>query len=366
VVEKALDHKRQHKGWGAQRVRIELARDAGMQGLALPSRSRLSAFFKARCPECVGAHQPRPKPPIQPESQEVHQVWQLDTQEDIELRDGTIATICNIRDPYGGAMIASQAFSTKTDKHWRKLGWSEVRQVLRSSFSEWCTLPDIVLTDNELVLAGSPDDAFPDHLTLWLVGLAIFHRFIRPHCPTDQPQIERNHRILDGLALYDAALVDLAHLQQSLDQERFLYNHCFPSHASDCQGRPPLVAHPGLLSPRRPYHPDAELALFDLQRVFDFLAAFTFRRRVNTTAQINLGRQRYSVGMKLKREHKLEFVQVRLDPVSAQWIILTDDEALQELLRSAPKGLHVLSLTGLSPSIQVVQPIQLALPFPIP
>ena len=33
VVEKALNHKRQHKGWGAQRVRIELARDAAMQGI---------------------------------------------------------------------------------------------------------------------------------------------------------------------------------------------------------------------------------------------------------------------------------------------------------------------------------------------
>jgi hypothetical protein len=82
-------------------------------------------------------------------------MWQLDSQEGIRLHSGEISTICNIRDPVGAAMIASRSFSVKTKRHWRKLAWTEVRDVLRTAFSEWHTLPDSVLTDNELCLAGS-------------------------------------------------------------------------------------------------------------------------------------------------------------------------------------------------------------------
>ena len=95
-------------------------------------------------------------------------------------------------------MIASQAFSVKTKLHWRKLTWEEVRQVLRAGFTEWHTLPDSILTDNEMGLGGNPKDPFPSWLSLYLAGLGIKHNFIRSHQPTDQPQVERNHRTLDG------------------------------------------------------------------------------------------------------------------------------------------------------------------------
>jgi len=38
----------------------------------------------------------------------------------------------------------------------------------------------------------------PSQLTLWLIGLGVEHRFSRPNTPTDQAQIERTHRTLDG------------------------------------------------------------------------------------------------------------------------------------------------------------------------
>lgn len=127
----------------------------------------------------------------------MHEVWQVDHQEGHRLADGSVATICNIRDPYGAAMIASQAFSVKTKLRWRKLTWEEVRQVLRSGFTEWQTLPDSVLTDNEMGLGGNLNDPFPSWLSLYLAGLGIKHNFIRSHQPTDQPQVERNHRTLE-------------------------------------------------------------------------------------------------------------------------------------------------------------------------
>jgi hypothetical protein len=46
----------------------------------------------------------------------VHEIWQVDHQESHRLGDGSIATVCNIRNPYGAAMIASHAFEVKTEK----------------------------------------------------------------------------------------------------------------------------------------------------------------------------------------------------------------------------------------------------------
>ncbi len=195
IAEAALSLKRRHPRWGPDRVLAALRTDPNLQGLHLPSRSRLAVFFRERCPECVRKRKPRlPRPSSPPRATGVHEIWQVDIQEGIRLADGTIASVCNVRDPVGAAIIASRAFPVQTEKHWRKLQWTEVREVLRAGFTEWQTLPDGVVTDNELSLGGSPTDPFPSLLTLWLVGLGVRHIFIRPHCPTDQAQVERTHR----------------------------------------------------------------------------------------------------------------------------------------------------------------------------
>jgi transposase len=363
VAEQALEYKRAHRRWGADRVIAELARHPEFKDAALPGRSRLATFFKERCPECVAERKPRPEPVSRlPDATGVHEIWQLDSQEKILLATGEIATICNIRDPLGAAIITSRAFSVKTERHWRKLEWTEVRQVIRQGCTEWQTLPDAVQTDNELGLAGGPNDPFPGQLTLWLVGLGVKHRFIRPGCPTDQPHIERNHQTLDNWTLNEVDRADLPHLQQALDRERQVYNHWFPSRASDCAGRPPLTAHPELLQPRRPYQPEGELALFDIQRVYAYLATFTFKRKLNASAQVSLGRRMYSLGKQLLRDRQLETVLVRFDLLDQQWVFSTETE--EELVRRPLKGLDVQTLTGLDPhAIHVSLPIQLSLPF---
>ena len=287
----------------------------------------------------------------------------------MRLQNGEIASICNIRDPVGAAMIASQAFSVKTRRHWRKLSVDEVQSVLRAGFSEWQTLPDGVQTDNELVLTGSPTDPYPSLLTLWLRGLGIKHCFIRPHTPTDQSHVERNHRTLDDFALGGEALADLTHLQRALDRERHIYNHEFPSRASDCAGHPPLVAHPELLRPRRFYQPELELALFDIQRVYDYLATFAFERKVSANGQVSLGRRMYSIG----RKHAGKSVLVRFDAHTKQWIFLSKPEEeekepveeleAEELARRTLKGLDIPTLTGLDPEdFQPAPSVQLTLP----
>ena len=257
-------------------------------------------------------------------------------------------------------MIASRVFLVQTGRHWRKLRWTEVRQVLREGFTEWQTLPDGVVTDNELVLTGSPTDPYPSLLTLWLVGLGIRHLPIRPHRPTDQAHVERNHLTLDNFALDEASKTTGEALQQALDRERLYHNTYFPSRAGNCNGRPPLEAYPELRRPRRPYRPEWELALFDLQRVYDYLATFEFQRRVSTAGQVSLGRTLYFVGCTWAGRS----VSVTFDPRQREWVFsLKEEQKTQEIARRPPKGLDVETLTGLNPADFILPvPVQLTLP----
>lgn len=354
IAEQALLYKRSHPRWGARRVLVELQQVAELSELPLPGPSRLAEFFKMACPECVGGVRPRQSPPVRPpRASRVHQIWQFDSQEGIRLSDGEIATIGNIWDEWGAACIASQAFAVKTARYWRKLKLPEVRSLLRLGFTEWQTLPEVLLTDNELGLAGSPRDFYPAQLTLWLAGLAICHQFIRPGQPTDQAKVERGHWTLDNFSLDQA----------SLDRERFLYHHCFPSRASGCDGQPPLVAHPELLQPRRPYQPEAELQLFSLQRVADYLASFSFERKVNTGGQFSLGHQLYYLGT----PYFGQLITATFDPLDRHWLIRTqlkpqaEPESLTPLIARLPiKVFSVEGFTGLK--LVPSQLVQLTLP----
>ncbi len=364
VREVSLKLKQNHKRWGANRVLIELRKIPDLQSSCFPSRSRLYTFFHQACPDCLSIWTKHKEVPPPPGATAVHEVWQVDHQEGHRLVDGSIATVCNIRDPYGAAMIASQAFSVKTEKHWRKLTWEEVRQVLRTGFAEWQTLPDSVLTDNEMGLGGNPNDPFPSWLSLYLAGMGIKHNFIRSHCPTDQPQIERSHRTMDGLTDDESSRQNLVSFQQALDRERNLHNLEFPSRASDCNGLPPLQAHPELLHARRSYRAEQEAILFDMQWVYHFLAGFTFKRKVNRNGQVTLKGHHYTVGL----AHKEKQIQVRFDEQTQEWMFLESDEQGQEheLNRQPLFGIDFFSLTGLEKPVCCADmpPIQLTLPLP--
>jgi hypothetical protein len=173
---------------------------------------------------------------------------------------------------------------------------------------------------------------------------------------------------LDNFTFDDESRANVDSLQHALDRERRTYNQYFPSRASDCAGRPPLVAHPELLQPRRPYPPEGELALVDLQRVFDYLAEFAFKRHVSTTGIISLGRQLYSVG----RPNAGKIVQVHCDATTHEWVCCEQvkdngQDIERELVRRPIKGLTVESLTGLSLQVLALeQPVQLTLPCLMP
>jgi transposase InsO family protein len=359
IVTRALALKRDHPRWGPDRVLAQLHADPLFAALRLPSRSRLAVLFKTTCPDLVAPRRARRPPaaaPARPSA--VHECWQLDFQEAIPLADEHRASICSIRDPVGAVIVSSRAFDVTGGARGRRLSWQEVRAVLRSAFAHWQTLPDSIQTDNEVCLGGQPADPLPSLLTLWLVGLGVTHQFIRPSTPTDQAQIERTHRTLDGFVGLPDATLTLADLQARLDSEREMHNRWLPSRASDCAARPPLLAHPELLRPRRPYALEQERALFDEQRVYAYLAGIPLERKVNSNGQIQVGGQSRSVG----RAAAGQLVRVVCDAATREWVVRVANDV--EIKRLPIRGLDAARLTGITEEwMHELPPLQLTLPL---
>jgi transposase-like protein len=358
VSEKALELKQAHPHWGPKKVRVEMGPELGLSEKELPSPARLSELFKQRCPGAVQPRQPRLLPPPDPKVGLVHQRWQMDAKDAIPL-GAERANVQEIRDIYSGLMIGSQAFvAPQTAKGWQHLHREQHQQALRLAFSQW-GLPLEVQTDNDGEFANLTDPGFPTLFTLWLVGLGIAHVLSRPHRPTDQPQIERNHRTQGDFAWKDQTFERLDLFQQTLDHHRQVYNELYPSEAAHCHGQPPLSVFPTARSTGRPYHPDLEWDLFDLSRVDAFLAERVWTRKVAKNGTVHLGDHYYILGV----NWIAQFVAIRFLPETRSFRFQTKDGS--RILDLPAQGLEKDHLIGSIPAtFPLPAGLQLFLPLP--
>ena len=357
VSEKAIELKQAHPHWGPKKVRLEMKPVLGMSEKELPSPARLSVLFKQRCPEAVQPRQPRLLPPPDLKVSSVHQRWQMDAKEGIPVGAGR-ANVQEIRDIFSGLIIASQAFMTpQTDKGWQHLHREDHQQALRRSFSQW-GLPPEVQTDNDPEFANLTDPSFPTLFTLWLVGLGVTHIHSRPHRPTDQSQVERNHRTQGDFVWKDQTFDQLEPFQLALDYHRQIYNERYPSQATHCHSYPPLSVFPTARTTGRPYHPDLEWDLFDLKRVDAFLAERVWTCKVAINGTVHLGDHYYILG----RIWKSQVVSIRFLSASRSFRFQAKDGSL--ILDLLALGLEKEHLIGLIPAhIPLPAGFQFSLPL---
>ena len=332
----------EHPRWGPNRIRAGLKKRPSLRGLKLPSEARIGRYVHQwrrfrRKPKKKSVRE-RPQQPTA-----VHQRWQVDFKVGIRLDQGVRVNLYTVRDPVGEAYTGDFVFSTGHRQ--RRITMEQVRAVLRRCFMRWGTLPDEIQTDGETVLVSPHQDSFPSLFTLWLKGLGIEHFVIQN--VSDNAEVERCHRTINEYAVIgneDKTPEDLQHI---LDQATHELNFELPSRAEGCDGRPPVVAHPELLHPRRPFQPEQELALFDLARVDAYLATFTWRRIVEKNGRVQLGGKQncYSVG----RAHARHQITVRFDPCDRHFVFAEINDPSKVIKRLPAKGLEVSDLTGLAP-----------------
>ncbi len=358
VRRQAIRLKQTHPHWGPANVRIELHHQLGQALAELPSDARLTALFKAACPEAVQLRHRQQYPECPPgRVGQPHQRWQIDGKEKVPVGERDVATILNVRDPVAALMIASRAMVMTTERAWRKVTLPEVQDVLRTAFTEWgCPLE--VQTDHEVVYTGAPADDFPSLFTLWLIGLNIIHVTSRSRRPTDQPQVERTHRTLGDMSWKDEGFAGVEALQATLDDRRHRYNVELPVHAATCHGQPPLTVHPAARHSGRPFHPDLEWDLFDLTRVDAFLAQQVWTRQISETGTVCLGHHYYYVG----RHFLHQTVAVRFQPRARTFRFELPDGTLVNELPAL--GLSPADLIGYMPLTEVT-PVIFQLPLPL-
>lgn len=334
-----------HPKWGPSRIRYHLRQRPSLRGIRLPSETQISRYLhqwpRFRRQRQRSAVVNAKASPLT----SVHQCWQVDFKMGLALPDGTQVNLHTVHDPVGDVCITARVTPAgQVGKKPQRVSLADVQQTLRSGFTRWQTLPDEVQTDNEPLFAGNVSERFPSRFTLWLIGLGIRHHTIRPGKPTDNAEVERNHRTLNAYTIQDHKARTVAELQTLLDQACSELAFDLSSQAHTCAGRPPVVAHPELLLPRHPYQPAREAALFDLKRVDHFLTQFTWERTVTATGQVSLGGQHhyYSVG----RAYAHQRIFARFDPTDRYFIFSLMAEPWQTIARRPARHLDSADLLG--------------------
>lgn len=316
----ALRLKREHPKWGPTTVLFYMSRRPSLKGLKLPKETALWEYWSQFGDRLIQPRRPvtkRPDPVPETEVVEVHQRWQIDFKGEVETSFGWVSPF-HVRDVAGRATLGSFIHLVGLKRRENSVSVRQVQEDLRVTFTRW-GLPDEIQVDRDPVFVGSTRLEWPGTLILWLVGLGIVVRINPPRRPDKNGTVERAHRTWNEHVVVGRDFADREELQQETDQAWADRNWHLPSRAKGCDGRPPLVAHPELLIPRRPYSRETEVSLFDLERVDRYLVQWEWRRRVDSTGQISLADHNQRVG----RSYQGQMVKIHFDPTTREFVCRT-------------------------------------------
>jgi hypothetical protein len=361
----ALRLKRQHLTWGAAYVVKKMSHHPLLQDKKLPDATTVWRYWRSFGDRLRKQRHPREaKLPL---AGIAHGVWQLDAKESVVVAGVGATTFNQARDEFGRVTVMHRIHGAEApDQRIVKLTTAQVQQDCRIAFTQW-GLPDAIQTDHASIFVDADPSPFPTPLTLWWVGLGIEHRLIPRHTPKRNGSVERSHRTLNERTLSGQQFSSAAALQDQVDADWHELNAECPSRAKGCNGQPPLLAHPELLVPRRPYQPEWELELFAMARVHRYLTSLTWTRSVSQNGQVSLGGTHYGLGRKWAGQTvtvsfdaadcQFIFSQVRPESVAGQRLV-----ALADVVRSA-KGLSIEDLTGLPAALSALPERQLMFPL---
>lgn len=361
----ALRLKRQHLKWGAAYIVMKMSERPSLQGLVLPEATTVWRYWRSFGTRLFPARQA--VQPRRPPAGVAHGVWQLDFKESVPIPGVGATTFAQARDEFGRATVMHRVHPAATpQQRIVKLTIEQVRHDCRIAFTQW-GLPDAIQTDHADIFVEADASPFPTMLRLWWTGLGIEHRLIPRHTPQRNGSVERSHRTLDERTLQGSSFQDARQLQTQVDADWQELNAECPSRARGCQGKPPLLAHPELSTPRRAYRPEWERELFDPKRVYAHLADMTWVRTVSQVGQVRLAGHRYGVGsawaglsvsIHFDSEHQ-HYVFTPLRPAKKG---MPESPVSQSVSRPAQR-LTLEALTGLAADLQTLPTRQLMLPF---
>ena len=343
--------RRVHPGWGPVTLVEELALNPSWFGVDLPSRARVAAFLKAK--DLVRRYERHAKitssksePALQ-----AHDEWEMDAQGAQEVNGLGKVSIVNIADVVSRLKVESYPHLLGSTK----LGWQDYQLVLRCAFVQYGLPKTITLDHDSAFFDNTSASPFPSHLHLWLVGLGINVVFIVKKPPLQHAQIERLHQTLTAQTITGQTWNSQSDLWHGLHQRRDFLNTVYPSRTLLYQA--PLEAFPEASYSDRPYRPEWEAKLLDLQRIYTFLAQGTWFRETSLHGEFWLGLRRYNAGTLSARTTQ----EVTFDPDALEFISKTT--GTDRTHRFAAKGITKMDLMGELDPFSRMPSYQLALPL---
>ena len=348
-----LELREKHPGWGAQTLRLEIAKDERFIGLRIPSRARIAAYLKEQKKvRKYERHQNLPEPKAQP-VQRPHQEWEMDAQGVTTVAGLGKVSFINLLDVYSHASIDSHACpNTRHPKS------QEYQQVLRRAFIRY-GLPEQVSLDHDSAFYDNKSASpFPSVIHLWLIGLGVQVRFIHKRPPLEHSRIERHHQTIAGQAFEGQTFANVTALQHSLQARMLFLNQEYPTHALN--GQPPFQVFPQARHSSRIYSPELEEQILDMQRVYDYLQSGRWFRQVSSVGTFSLGGYGYNATTRFAGQT----LEITFDSATRRLVCLPEKETTAFPLEV--QGLTKTTLMGNTLTLPSYTAYQLALPLPYP
>jgi transposase len=348
-----LELREKHPGWGAQTLRLEIAKGVRFAGLKIPSRARIAAYLKEQKKvRKYERHQDLPEPKAQP-VQHPHQEWEMDAQGVTTVAGLGKVSFINLLDVYSHVSIDSHACLNV-----RHPKLQEYQRVLRRAFIRYGLPEQISLDHDSAFYDNKSASPFPSVIHLWLIGMGVQVRFIHRRPPMEHSRIERHHQTIAGQAFEGQTFADVTALQRSLQARMLFLNLEYPTRALG--EHPPFHSCPQARHSGRIYSPDAEEQMLDMQPIYDYLQAGRWFRQVSSVGLFSLGGYVYNATTRFADQT----IEITFDATTRKLICLPEKSMatfpfdIQGLTKSALMG-NMLALPGYTA-------YQLALPIPYP
>lgn len=344
-----------HPRWGPLTLRVEATQERSLAGQRLPARATIARWLKAnRLTHSYQRHREL-APPSAATAQAAHEAWEMDAYGTISVPDVGKISLINVNDCFSHAKLLSFPCAVGGARVERHADTADYLLVLRLTFVNW-GLPQQLRVDRDSVYWDNTSKSpFPTRLHLFLRGLGIELVIGPAHQPRKRAITERTHQTWAWQVLEGQRFADWDALWCALEARREFLNHQLPCRG--CDDLPPLVAHPQAAVPRRPYDPEGEPALFDLERIYAYLAQGEWFRKASNVGVVTIGDHHYTLGQQWAKHE----VQATFDPTDRCLVFVDSDP--QQTKRLPIKGISYAELAGDMGRLFQLHPYQLALPF---
>jgi hypothetical protein len=333
-LKEAILHLRKlHPGWGPATLLTALKTDGFWQDQPLPSRAEIGRLLKqAGLTRRYPPHHDLSQPPRVP-LDTPHQEWQMDAQGIMRVQGVGKVSLISIVDVTSRLKTESYPRLETTNP-----AVSDYQLTLRRAFLTY-GFPQVLTLDHGTVFYDhTTPSPFPTKLHLWLLALGVQVRFTRKRCPTDHAIIARTHQTMTAQALLGQTYASHADLWAGLDERRAVLNQHLPSRA--LAHKAPLEAYPHARHSGRMYRPEWEEDLLSLERVWTYLRACRWFRRIRTNGFFCLGGYSYYLGKQVAHLG----VAVRFDAESLAFHCQL--EGSEEIVEVPTQGLSKADLMG--------------------